>query len=124
VLGHTELAHTELIQRRTGRLEMKAALVNFDEVSEEAREHHAALAAERLQAFEELRVGEVAELHACVLHQDFSCPWMRRGRTVARREAFEGSALAKTRRHRHVRAGTACRVDARARGRSSVADTS
>src|SRR5215472_3569280 len=58
---------------------MKAALLHLDQVCEEAREHHATLAAERSQTVEELRVGEIGELHGGVVHPRFfrslAAPW-------------------------------------------------
>jgi hypothetical protein len=84
VFGQAEPLHAELEHRGTRRLEMEAPLVHLDEMREEAREHRAPLANERPQALEELRVGEIGELHACVLHPSLRCPLAPAGRTIAR----------------------------------------
>jgi hypothetical protein len=84
VLGHAQRAQAELEHGRTCRLEMQSTLLHLDEVGEQAREHHATSAADCLQAVEQLRVGEVGELHAYLLHLEFSRPWTPRGRAIAR----------------------------------------
>ena len=73
---------------------MQTALLDLDEMGEQAREHHATLATERLQTVEQLRVGEIGERHARVLHREFSRPWAPRGRSLARENASAHLALA------------------------------
>ncbi len=84
VLGHAEPAHAELEHRWACSFEMETALFHLDEVCEQPREHHATLAAERLQILEELRVGEIGELHASVLHREFLRPWAPHARAIGR----------------------------------------
>ena len=83
VLRHAESAHAELEHRRTGRFEVEAALFYLDEVCEQAREHRPTLGTQRFQAAEELRVGEIGELHACVLHPGFLRPCTRSGNAIS-----------------------------------------
>jgi hypothetical protein len=73
---------------------MQATLLDLDEVGKQAREHHSTLTTERLQTVEQLRVGEIGELHARVLHPEFSRPWAPRGRATARENASAHLALA------------------------------
>jgi hypothetical protein len=57
---------------------MQTTLLHLDEVGEQAREHHATLAAERLQTVEQLHVGEIAE----VMRTFYTANFRGRGRPV------------------------------------------
>jgi hypothetical protein len=122
VLGHAEPAHAELEHRRTGSFEMEAALFDLDEVREHAREHGATLATERRQILEELRVGEIGELHASVVHPEFPRPRPPRGKSHRGGNAFDHLTLAETRMRRNVGARAPSCKDLRAAERSGAQD--
>ena len=115
VLGHAQPPDAELEHRRTRRLEVQTTLLHLDEVGEQSREQHATLAADRLQTLEQLRLGEIGEVHACVVHPRFGRPGAPRGRAIARETAAAVWRSRKAARRRRRRRDGLLRRRARTR---------